>query len=90
MTEVTRTSTHKNNKVFSDCRIEFSPIQNPVPSTTVLPFFSEHADISDKCNASKLNCQSEDSDYEDNIPLKVIKEQKVPATSHVYSIKSLR
>ena len=86
MTEVTRASTPKNNEVFSDCRIELSPIQNPVPSTTVLPSFSEHADISDKRNASELNHQSEDSDYENNIPFKVIKEHKVPATHHVYSI----
>ena len=83
MTEVTRTSTPRNNKVFQDCRIELSPIQNPVQSTTVLPSFSEHADISDKHNSSKLNHHSDDSDYEDNI--KVIIEQKVPATSHVYS-----
>ena len=34
MTEVTRTSTPKNNKVYSECRIELSPIQNPVHSTT--------------------------------------------------------
>ena len=30
MTEVTRTSTPKNNKVYPECRIELSPIQNPV------------------------------------------------------------
>ena len=60
MTEVTRTSTPKNNKVFPDCRTELSPIQNPVHSTTVLPSFSEHADISDKHNASKLNHHSDD------------------------------
>ena len=47
MTEVTRTSTPKNNKVYLDCRIELSPIQTPVHSTTVQPSFSEHADISD-------------------------------------------
>ena len=79
MTEVTRTSIPKNNKVFPDCRIELSPIQNPVHSTTVLPTFSEHADISDKHNASKLNHHSDDSnsdksDYEDNIPLKIVQE----------------
>ena len=74
MTEVTRTSTPKNNKVFPDCRIELSPIQNLVHSTTVLPSFSEHADISYKCNASKLNCHSDDSDYEDNTPLKIVQE----------------
>ena len=79
MTEVTRTSTPKNNKVYLDCRIELSPIQNPVHSTTVQPSFSEHSDISDKRNASKLNLQSDDSncdesDYEDNIPLKVVQE----------------
>ena len=43
------------------------------------PSFSEHADISDKRNASKLNLysddsNSDDSDYEDNIPLKVVQE----------------
>ena len=79
MTEVTRTSTPKNNKLFLDCRIELSPIQNPVHSTTVLPSFSEHADISNKRNASKLNHHSDDSnsdesDYEDNIPLKIVQE----------------
>ena len=79
MTEVTRTSTPKNNKVYPDCRIKLSPIQNPVHSTTVQPSFSEHADISDKRNASKLNLYSDDSnsdesDYEDNIPLKVVQE----------------
>ena len=79
MTEVTRTSTPKNNKVYLDCRIELSPIQKPVHSTTVQPSFSEHADISDKHNASKLNLYSDDSssdesDYEDNIPLKVVQE----------------
>ena len=78
-TEVTRTSTPKNNKVYPECRIELSPIQNPVHSTTVQPSFSEHADISDKCNALKLNLYSDDSnsdesDYEDNIPLKVVQE----------------
>ena len=41
--------------------------------------FSEHADISDKHNALKLNLYSDDSnsdesDYEDNIPLKVVQE----------------
>ena len=77
MTEVTRTSTPKNNKVYLDCRIELSPIQNPVHSATVQPSFSEYADISYKCNASKLNLHSDDSnsdDYEDNIPLKVVQE----------------
>ena len=79
MTEVTRTSTPKNNKVYLDCRIELSPIQNPVHSTTVQPSFSEHADISYKHNASKLNLHSDDSnsdesDYEDNILLKVVQE----------------
>ena len=73
MTEVTRTSTPKNNKVYLECRIELSPIQNPVHSTTAQPSFSEHADISDKRNALKLNLYSDDSnsdesDYEDNIP----------------------
>ena len=79
MTEVKRTSTPKNNKVYPDCRIDLSPIQNPVHSTTVQPSFSEHADISYKHNASKLNLYSDDSnsdesDYEDNIPLKVVQE----------------
>ena len=79
ITEVTRTSTPKNNKVYPDCRIELFPIQKPVHSTTVQPSFSEHADISDKHNASKLNLYSDDSnsnesDYEDNIPLKVVQE----------------
>ena len=55
-----------------------SPIQNPVHSTLVQPSFSEHADISDKHNALKLNLYSDDlnsdeSDYEDNIPLKLSK-----------------
>ena len=79
VTEVTRNSTLKNNKVYPECRIELSPIQNPVHSTTVQPSFSEHADISDKHNALKLNLYSDDSnsdesDYEDNIPLKVVQE----------------
>ena len=79
MTDVTRTSTPKNNKVYLDCRIKLSPIQNPVHSTTVQPSISEHADISDKHNASKLNLYSDDSnydesDYEDNIPLKIVQE----------------
>ena len=79
MTEVTRTSTPKNNNVYLECRIELSPIQNPVHSTTVQPSFSEHADISDKHNALKLTLYSDDSnsdesDYEDNIPLKVVQE----------------
>ena len=43
------------------------------------PSFSEHADISYKHNASKLNLYSDDSnsdesDYENNIPLKVVQE----------------
>ena len=37
MTEVTRTSTPKNNKVYPKCRIKLSPIQNPVHSTKVQP-----------------------------------------------------
>ena len=75
MTEVTRTSTPKNNKVYLDCRIKLSPNQNPVHSTTVQPSFSEHTDISDKCNASKLNLYSDESDYEDNILLKAVQER---------------
>ena len=55
MTEFTRTSTPKNNNIYLECRIELSPIQNPVHSTLVQPSFSEHADISDKRNALKLN-----------------------------------
>ena len=79
MTEFTRTSTPKNNNIYPECRIELSPIQNPVHSALVQPSFSEHADISDKCNALKLNLYSDDSnsdesDYEDNIPLKVVQE----------------
>ena len=42
MTEVTRTSTPENNKIYLDCKIELSPIQNPVHSTTVQSSFSEH------------------------------------------------
>ena len=43
------------------------------------PSFSEHADISDKHNASELNLysdgsNSDESDYEDNILLKVVQE----------------
>ena len=73
MTEFTRTSTPKNNNnIFPECRIELSPIQNPVHSTLVQPSFSEHADISDKRNALKLNLYSDDSDYKDNIPLKIV------------------
>ena len=34
MTEVTRTSTPKN-KVYQDCTIELSPIQNSVQTKTV-------------------------------------------------------
>ena len=64
--------------VYLECRIELSPIQNPVHSTTAQPSFSEHADISDKRNALKLNLYSDDSNYEsdceDNIPLKVVQE----------------
>ena len=63
MSEVTRTSTPRNNKLFGDCRIELSPIQNAMPSTKVLPCFSEHADSREKYSASKINGQSEDSDY---------------------------
>ena len=79
MTEVTRTNTPKNNKVYPECRIELSPIQNPIHSTTAQPSFSEHSHISDKRNALKLNLYSDDSnsdesDYEDNIPLKVVQE----------------
>ena len=79
MTEVTRTSIPKNNNVYLECRIELSSIQNPLHSTTVQPSFSEHADISDKRNALKLTLYSDDSnsdesDYEDNIPLKVVQE----------------
>ena len=46
----------QNDKVFPDCRIELSPIQTSVHSGTVLPSFSEHTDIRDKHNPSKLNC----------------------------------
>ena len=79
MTEVPRISTPKNNNVYPEFRIELSPIQNPVHSTTVQPSFSEHADISDKHNALKLTPYSDDSnsdesDYEDNVPLKVVQE----------------
>ena len=35
---------------------------------------SKHADINDKHNASKLNHHSDESDYEDNIPLKIVQE----------------
>ena len=85
MSEVTRTSTPRNNKLFGDCRIELSPIQNAMPSTKVLPCFSEHADSREKYSASKINGQSEDSDYEDNIPLKVLREQKNATTCQVTS-----
>ena len=81
MTEVTRTSTPRNNKVSAECRIELSPIQNAIPFTKALPSFSEQ-----KCNDSKIHGQSENSDYEDNIPLKVLREQKIAATSQVCSI----
>ena len=79
MTEFTRTSTPKNNNINLERRIELSPIQNPVHSTLVQPSFSELADISDKHNALKLNLYSNDSnsdesDYEDNILLKVVQE----------------
>ena len=79
MTEFTRTSTPNNNNIYLECRIELSPIQDPVHSTLVQPSFSEHADISDKHNALKLNLYSDDSnsdesDYENNIPLKVVQE----------------
>ena len=79
MTKVIRTSTPKNNKVYPECRIELSPIQNPVHFTTAQLSFSEHVDISDKHNSLKLNLYSDDSnsdesDYEDNIPLKVVQE----------------
>ena len=50
MAEGSKTSTPKNNNVFLDCRIELSPIENSVHSTTVLPSFISHADISDKCH----------------------------------------
>ena len=83
MSEVTRTSTLRNNKLFGDCRIELSPIQNAIPSTKVLPSFSGHADSREKYSASKI--KSEDSDYEDNIPLKVLREQKNATTSQVTS-----
>ena len=78
MTEFTRTSTPKNNNVCPECRKELSPIQNPVHSTLVQPSFSEHAEISER-NALKLNLYSDDSnsdesDYGDNIPLKVVQE----------------
>ena len=79
MTEFARTSTPKNNNLYPECRIELPPIQKPVHSTLVQPSFSEHADISDKHNALKLNLYSDDSnsdesDYEDNIPLNVVQE----------------
>ena len=69
ITEVTRTSTPKN-KVYQDCTIELSPIQNSVQSTTVQPAFSEHANVYLHCDDSN----SDESDYEDNIPLKVVQE----------------
>ena len=69
MTEVTRTSTPKN-KVYQDCTIEFSPIQNSVQTKTVQPAFSEHANVYLHCDDSN----SDKSDYEDNIPLKVVQE----------------
>ena len=79
ITESTRTSTPKNNNMYPECRIELSPIQNPVHSSLVQPSFSYHADISDKHHALKLNLYSDDSnsdesDYEDNIPLKIVQE----------------
>ena len=54
-------------------------------STKVLPCFSEHVDSREKYSASKINGQCEDSDYEDNIPLKVLREQKNATTSQVTS-----
>ena len=48
MAEVSKTNTPKNNNVFPDCRIELPPIKNSVHSTTALPSFIRHADISDK------------------------------------------
>ena len=69
MTEVTRTSTPKN-KVYQDCTIELSSIQNSIQSTTVQPAFSEHANVYLHCDDSN----SDESDYEDNIPLKVVQE----------------
>ena len=69
MTEVTRTSTPKN-KVYQDCTIELSPIQNSVQTKTVQPAFSEHPDVYLHCDYSN----SDESDYEDNIPLKVVQE----------------
>ena len=79
ITEFARTSTPKNNNMYLECRIELSPIQNPVHSTLVQPSFSKYADISDKHNALKLNLysdnsNSDESDYEDNIPLRVVQE----------------
>ena len=49
MTEVTRISTPKN-KVYQDCTIELSPIQNSGQSTTVQPAFSEHASVYLHCD----------------------------------------
>ena len=69
MTEVTRTSTPRN-KVYQDCTIELSPIQNSVQSKTVQPAFSEYANVYLHCDDSN----SDESDYEDNIPLKIVKE----------------
>ena len=48
-----------------------------------MPSFSKHADSREKYSASKI--KSEDSDYEDNIPLKVLREQKNATTSQVTS-----
>ena len=73
MTEVTRTSTPKN-KVSQDCTIELSPIQNSIQTTTVQPAFSEHANVYLHCDDSN----SDESDYEDNIPLKVVQEGRNP------------
>ena len=69
MREVTRTSTPKN-KVYQDCTIELSPIQNSVQTKTVQPAFSEHVNVYLHCDDSN----SDESDYEDNIPLKVVQE----------------
>ena len=69
MTEVTRARTPKN-KEYQDCTIELSPIQNSVQSTRVQPAFSEHANVYLYCDDSN----SDESDYEDNIPLKVVQE----------------
>ena len=69
MTEVARTSTPKN-KVYQDCIIELSPIQNSIQSKTVQLAFSEHGNVYLHCDDSN----SDESDDEDNIPLKVVQE----------------